>query len=375
MPHAYLFTGPEGVGRELMAMRLAQVLLCQSPVRTSVAELQARDATSGGDLDALGDLALTDACGQCDDCHLVQAGTHPDLFLVYRQLNREHPDSQVRKQKALNLGVDVIRYFVIDRVVRRPMRNRAKVFVIREAERMNDASQNSLLKTLEEPPPDTFLILLTSAMDRMLPTTKSRCQPVAFQPLPAAFVAERLGSLRADVAEPERLYAARQSGGSLGGALRTLDDGLFELKRNWGGHLMQLLRPARGFAPHSLAQPFIADAKSLGKQAAERDPDMSDTDATRAGLQALLAVLASFYQDAQRKLLGQAADPINADQPDAIDAVAAGSSARQVVAALQQIAQADDAICRNAALELTMETMFIQLARVAQGHPARRIAS
>ena len=80
------------------------------------------------------------------------------------------------------------------------LRGRAKVFILREAERMNDAAQNSLLKTLEEPPRSTFLILLTSALDRLLPTTRSRSQQVIFSPLPEAFVLEELGRLRPQAA-------------------------------------------------------------------------------------------------------------------------------------------------------------------------------
>jgi DNA polymerase-3 subunit delta' len=355
-----------------MAVRLAQVLLCQNPVSIqSPEELAGKPPmaqTTSGIENGI------DACGECEDCRLVHAGTHPDLFLIYRQLNREHPDSGIRKQKALQIGVEVIRHFLIERVSRRPMRGRAKVFIVREAERLNDTAQNSLLKTLEEPPPDTFLILLTSAMDRMLPTTKSRCQPVAFQPLPPEYVAEQLAVLRPEQAPEERLYAARHTGGSLGTALRLIDDGLFALKRPWGDPLIEIVKPVRGSAPHLLAAPFLADAKTIGKQAAERDPDMSDTDATRVGIQALLATLAGFYQDAQRQLTGAGVEPTNVDQPGVIEALATTQTPRRIVAALQQIAQADMAIGRNAALELTLETLFIQLARVAQGRPGMRIA-
>jgi DNA polymerase III delta' subunit len=360
MPHAYLFTGPDGVGREMMAVGLAQVLLCTSQVQTQ--------ATTG-----VSESGHIDACGECEDCRLVRAGTHPDLFVIYRQLNREHPDSQVRKQKALNLGVDVIRHFVIDRVNRRPMRGRAKVFVIREAERLSDTAQNSLLKTLEEPPTDTFIVMITSALDRMLPTTKSRCQPVVFQPLPASFVSDQLRLMRTDVAKEELNFAARHSAGSLGMALRLIDDGLFAMKKTWGDHLMTLARPPRGFAPHLLAQPFIADAKAIGKLAAERDSDMSDTDATRVGIQALLGTLAGFYQDAQRRAVGAAVEAANDDQPQVIDAIASAHSPRQIVTALKQIAQADAAINRNAAPELTAEAMFIGLGAIAQGKGARII--
>ena len=360
MPHAYLFTGPEGVGRETMAMRLAQILLCKSPV---VGQAPAEDEPP-----------YTEACNACDDCRMVQAGTHPDLFVIHRLLVREHPDPTIRRQKALAISAEVVRHFLIEPVGRRPSRGRAKVFIIREAERLTDTAQNSLLKTLEEPPPSTFLILITSAQDRMLPTTRSRCQRVSFQPLPAQFVTEQLAALRPDTPDAERLFAARHCGGSLGAALRLIEDGLFATKRTWGDRLVELLRPARGFAPHLLAQPFITDAKEISKQVAEREPDISESDAIRMGVQTLLAALASFYQDAQRRVSGADVPPTNADQLGVIDLLAQTHSSRQLVAALHQLAQADAAIGRNAAAELTAETLFIQLANISQGRPALRVA-
>ncbi len=371
MPHAYLFTGPEGVGREMLAVRLAQVLLCPTPTNTSA-------NAAGADADAEPATALPagiDACGVCDDCRMVQAGTHPDLFVIHRQLNREHPDATIRKQKALTISVDVIRHFLVEPVARRPLRGRAKIFIVREAERLGDGAQNSLLKTLEEPPLDTFIVLITTAMDRMLPTTRSRCQPVVFQPLPIDFVTAQLPMLRPDCSAEELGFTARHSGGSLGIAARLIDDGLYAIKQGWGDRLLELLNPPRGYAPQLLAQAFIADAKTIGGHAAERDPDMSDTDATRVGLQALLAALAGFYQDAQRGAVCSSVESINLDQPRIIEAMVRSQSSRQLVAALQQINQADLAISRNAALELTMEATFIELAQIAQGRPGRRIAS
>jgi DNA polymerase-3 subunit delta' len=95
---------------------------------------------------------------------------------VHRYLIKEHPESDVRKRKGLEISVDVLRHFVIERTALTPIRGRAKVFVIREADSMTTQAQNALLKTLEEPPGPTFIILLVSALDGLLPTTLSRCQ-------------------------------------------------------------------------------------------------------------------------------------------------------------------------------------------------------
>jgi DNA polymerase III subunit delta' len=347
MPHAYLFAGPEGVGKEMMALGLAQTLLCSAPATRELPD---------------GHMGL-DACGECADCRLVLAGTHPDLCLVYRQLNKQHPDSGIRKQRASNISVDVIRHFLIDRTGTVPTRGRARVFIIRDAERMEAPAQNSLLKTLEEPPRATFLILLTSGMDRMLPTTRSRCQQVLFGPLPADFVEGRLRELRPDADPQELAYAARHADGSLGAALRFVDDGLFEIKRKWGGQLLELVQPPRGFAPHALSKPLQADAKTLGERISERDPDASDSDVLRAGLGTLLAVLGGFYVDALRRATGAEIPLVNADQPEVIEKLVATRPPAALISSLRRISEADTNLARNASMDLTLETMFIQLAR------------
>lgn len=357
MPHAYLFAGPEGVGREMLAARLARLLLCESPPRRPLPG-ELTDATPDG----LG----RDACNQCTDCRLVDAGTHPDLHLIYRQLNRQHPDAAIRKQKALFLGVDVVRHFVVDRATTRPIRGRAKVFILREAERLNDAAQNALLKTLEEPPSDTFLILITTGLDRMLPTTRSRCQQMHFQALPADYVAQRLREMRPDAAPEVVDYLARHAEGSLGLALQMLDDNLYTLKRTWGERLLELAGGGPGFAAHTLAEPFIADARQLAERVSERDPDVSDTDALRTALQTLMAAIGDFYRDALRVKVGLASDLTNIDQAEVHERLAAGT-ADALADALHRLADAEANLRRNANVDLTSETLFLGLAAAARG--------
>ena len=357
MPHAYLFGGPDGVGKEMMALGLAQTLLCSNPVH--------REPPSDLALPAHGPQHFVDACGTCRDCLLAQASTHPDLILIHRQLNKQHPDAAIRKQQALFLTVDVVRHFLVERAGMMPARGRARVFIVREAERMNDAAQNSLLKTLEEPPKATFIILLTNAMDRMLQTTRSRCQQVLFGSLPLDYIVSRLRELRPDADEAHITYAARRCSGSLGNALRQIDDGLFEMKQAWGSRLIDLAQPPRGFAPHRLAEPFEADAKTLGKLVQERDPEVSDTDAVREGLVILVAVLGDFYIDALRRVTGPDLPPINADQPRVIEALT-GLGLSGLNRALRELNQADTHLTRNANLTLTLESLFIRLARARE---------
>ncbi len=358
MPHAYLFTGPEGVGRELLARRLAQTLLCAAPADGAPPE------ELGG---FLGMEQVRDACGTCPDCRLVVADTHPDLTIIHRMLAKQHPESDVRRKKAQVISIDVIRHFMISRVALRPAHGRAKVFIVREAERLSEEAENCLLKTLEEPPGDTFIILVTSAMDRMLPTTRSRCQQVLFAALPAAFVRERLSALRPDASEAEIAYLARHTGGRLGHALELIDDGLFPLATGWAQRLAGLASPPRGFSAHALVQPFLADARRLAKGASDRDPEMSDLDATRVGLQRLLGVLAGWYQEAMRRVVGVPGESLHADLDGLADGIAAGQSAERLVRALRQLNETDGHLGRNANIDLAVENLFIRLGGMVRG--------
>jgi DNA polymerase III subunit delta' len=354
-PHAYLFAGLDGVGKEMMALRLARILLCQSPITTTMPDQP--------------DMPALDACGQCQDCQVLMGhdAAHPDLSLIYRQLARQHPDSTIRNQKALFLGVEVIRHFLVEKATIRPNRGKARVFIVREAERMNEAAQNSLLKTLEEPPTSTFIILICSALDRMLPTTRSRCQEVIFQALPPDFIQQKLSKLHPDIAPSEAAYLARHANGSLGAAVLHHEAGLFPLKQKWGQELAKLIAGNKGQAPHALAKPLEQDAAELGKRLISDDSDLSATDATRTGLQALLSCLADFYLDATRRTAKADLPMINNDQPKVIDALCRARKGQALLSSFRYLAQADNALGRNAPLELLLNTLFIQL-----NHPVTR---
>lgn len=145
--HAYLFVGPPGSGVGDAARCFAAVLLCGA----------------GG-------------CGECSACARVLAGRHPDVVEV------EPVGTELRVEQARE---------IIEVAFRSPVETPRKVIVIHEAERMNEATANRLLKTFEEPPERTIFVLLTSAPDELLPTVRSRCQVVIFSALPAAAARER----------------------------------------------------------------------------------------------------------------------------------------------------------------------------------------
>jgi len=265
VPHSYIFHGPEGVGKSLLARQWAKLLLCPKPVRRPLSTMKEAKTANN----ALNE--IDDCCDQCHDCRLVEADTHPDLHIINRDLARF--TSVKRARQLINLPIDVIREFVIKPAGVVPTRGRARVFIIEESETMNPASQNALLKTLEEPPPETFLILITSRPERFLPTVRSRCQSVRFGPLSYAFISERLTA--AGVPAEQVRYWADFCNGRLGPALELAQMDLYEKK-------CQLIEQLAGLNYYSAldAAAWIVDqakdfARSYQKQ--HKEPPAEDT--------------------------------------------------------------------------------------------------
>lgn len=179
--HAYVLAGPEGGGKQLAARAFAAALICRD----------------GG-------------CGTCRDCRLALDDRHPNEFVV-------EPEGR-------DIHVDTIRTEVWQPIHRTAPEPGRKVFLIREADRLNPAAADVLLKVLEEPPADAVILLLSARPDELPDTVLSRCHVVTFQPLPERFV---IDALIAEGADPTRAaIAARLSSGNLGRARRlaTRDD-------------------------------------------------------------------------------------------------------------------------------------------------------
>lgn len=201
--HAYLFEGPDGVGKETTAAALAARLLCQQP------------AADG------------ESCGLCDSCRMLAGGAHPDFHRIHRGLYKQHPDPRVRRTTGLYITIDIVRHFLISPAALTPRMGGARVFVVAEAERMTDDAQNALLKTLEEPPGRTVIILLTSAGSRLLSTIRSRCRQITFQALPRSFVEHTL-THRMAIAPGAAASLASLCGGRIGAAARWHQCGLLD---------------------------------------------------------------------------------------------------------------------------------------------------
>lgn len=176
---AYLFTGPGGVGKETTALTFARALNCQHPHPDG------------------------DACGKCSPCRKIEKGTNPDVELITPQKN-SLKISQIRKLRV--------------KASFKPMESKFKVYVIADTEKLTTEAANCFLKTLEEPPEKTVIILLTSYLSLLLPTIISRCQLIRFSPLPTSKIEETLQHNLGITLAKAKLFA-RLSGGSLGRAV------------------------------------------------------------------------------------------------------------------------------------------------------------
>ena len=147
--HAYLFQGEEGVGKEALARTFAAGLQCQSE-------------------------SADKPCKECVSCRQMESGNQPDVIWVTRE-------------KA-SLGVDEIREQLCNTMDIKPFSSPYKIYLVPEAEKMTEAAQNALLKTIEEPPEYGIVILMTSNISALLPTIQSRCLTMEFRPLSTAVV-------------------------------------------------------------------------------------------------------------------------------------------------------------------------------------------
>ena len=199
----FLFVGPPGIGKRSFALRLAQSLLCP---RHPPEQL--------------------DPCGQCEDCQQVLAGTHPDV----EQLAKPADRSFIPLELLIGDRQHRLREGLCARIALRPARGRRKVAIIDDADRLNLEGANCLLKTLEEPPPGSVLILIGTSPQRQLPTIRSRCQIVRFQPLDEAVAAQLLLDNEIVDSEADALRLARASGGSLAYAAEMASPELWQFR-------------------------------------------------------------------------------------------------------------------------------------------------
>jgi len=230
LSHAYILAGEEGLGKHLLADRVAEALLCT------------------GDDDV-------HPCGMCVSCIQAEAGTNPDIIYVTHE-------------KQL-ISVGDIRSQVVEDIQVKPYAGKYKIYIIDEAERMNEQAQNALLKTLEEPPSYAVILLLAANTGSFLPTILSRCITLPLKPVRTEAIAELLTS-RYNLPDYMARTCASFSGGSIGKAIRYATDPEFVSTRD------EVIRLMSGIDHMSHAElmeslSFFGDEKSRGNDSHKVD--------------------------------------------------------------------------------------------------------
>ena len=287
LPHGLVFAGPVGVGKASTATALSKLFLCEKP-------------------------QLDLPCGRCESCRVFAAGNHPDHHVITKELIRYH--DKTGKSKGIELSIHVLRPELIDPANRKPIMGRGKVFVVEQADLMNAQAQNSILKTLEEPAGRTLILLITDQPSALLPTIRSRCQTFRFAPLDSPTVLRELQRRGIDPATAAD--AARFAEGSLGVALKWIEDGVIAPARELTGWIESLIA---GRPPENLPAWFKSAAEAYAEKQLERDELASKDQANREGLNLYLRLAAAHF----RKRLAHSTDGVDLEHAcSAIEALA-----------------------------------------------------
>ena len=320
VPNSLLFAGPEGVGKKQFAIELARSFVCQSP----------RNGLACGSCSACKRVGLfnTPTSEKGDDYDLVFFGEHPDVGIVipYKR----------------NLRVGAIRALEMQANYR-PYEARARVLIIDDAEKMNDAASNALLKTLEEPSSTTFLILITSRPDALLSTIRSRCQTIRFAPVAETELEDLLIERRKFTPTDAKL-AARLANGRVSTAL-TIDLDKFRSQR-----IAQMSVIEKAF--------INVDRASL-LRSAEQVNDAKNKDLFEENL----AILETLIRDMWTLKNGSLHEAIrNFDIADELERVSLQVDPRQLEAALNEIESLRQSFAVNINRKSATDALFMKIA-------------
>ncbi|MBO3723513.1 DNA polymerase III subunit delta' [Actinomyces bowdenii] len=350
MTHAWLITGPPGSGRSNAARAFAACLQCTGP---------------------------EPGCGRCKACRDVITGSHPDVV-------------RLTTEKLL-ITMDEVKE-LIGEAQRRPWTGRWRVILVEDADRMAERTTNVLLKSIEEPPPQTVWLLCTPSADDVLPTIRSRCRLVTLRIPPAQAVAELL--VHRDGADPElAARAARASQSHIGLARHLATD-----PDAWDRRRRLLMSPVslRSVGDAVLAAASLVEAaESEAKEAtAERDA-RERAELTRAlGLEGegrvppalrsqirqleedqkrrarrartdvldrAMIDLLSFYRDVLATQMGSEVERVNIDLAETVEQVARTTAPQQSLARIAAIEECRTRLRSNAAPLLAVEALMVQL--------------
>ena len=331
-----IFSGPEGVGKRLTAVAVAQALNCTAAdhLRKGYGgppELHAKaEAAADGSAPAVADIVF-DACGKCAACRRIGRGAYPDV-------------QTIEPGETGSIRIEQVRA-AIDQTMYRPFEGRRRVTIIAQADALVQAAQNALLKTLEEPLASSVFILITSRPGALLPTVRSRCAHLRFGRLHAADVAAVLEAGHG-YDHQEALAAAAASDGSIQQALNLEAEEYVEAR----GDAENLLRVA-GRDPRTRLEQARGLLKGEGSASAERDY-----------LAMRLEALSSVLRDVGVLTSGADARLIaNLDRRAALDNLARTLGGDRIEKSFEAVTTARDALERNVGPKVVADWLAVNV--------------
>ena len=223
--HAYLFTGPNRVGKRTLAVDFARALNCN-----------AQDIAMPGWAELQPDIP----CGQCSACDRIARSSYADVQIITSRTQSSKDTDSKATQRRVMIGIDLIKDLQSDAMLE-PYEGRTKVFIIDEANRMSPDASNALLKTLEEPPGRVHIILTSPSADLLPETITSRCHLVRLRPVPTDVIEAALVA-RSDVTADDANKLAKMSMGAPGWAIAAVNDpSLVDVRRQSASRIVDVI--------------------------------------------------------------------------------------------------------------------------------------
>ncbi len=323
IPHALLFTGIEGTGRENAALTLAKACNCfgknpEPSQNNNQFELRQNDQSFP-----------TEPCNTCHSCRRIESDNHPDIIRI--------------KPVGSYIRIDKIRT-LCEKLIRKPYEAGMRVVIISDAQALNPSAANALLKLLEEPPDRTILILIAPQIADLLPTIVSRCQNIRFNPISRKNLA-RLLNKEYGLDQVEADLTAAMSGGSITRALE-MNGSNWKQQRDWLLKGSGLDRPAE--LPEKSAGQLMLFAEKLAQN---KNNIPGSLEIFKSWIRDL--IIFKFNRD---KI-------INRDLVDKIKGASRGMTIKILIKKIDVIQSAQKDVQYNMNTRMAMEVMMIRLAR------------
>jgi DNA polymerase-3 subunit delta' len=300
--HAYLFTGPSGVGRRTLALRFAQAINCSQPPSVGI------------------------PCMQCRTCTLLEQMQHPDLAVVQaEQIGEILKIDQIRElQHILALS---------------PYEARYRIALLLRFEEAHISAANAILKTLEEPPGKVIFLLTADTLESLPATIVSRCETIRLMPAPRSQISQALSNLTNIDSQHAQLIASL-SNGCYGLAMRMIQfPDIFKQRQDWINEFLELL--------HSSLVKRFASAETFAQE--------------KSSLLSILSSWIAFWRDVMLSTIKADFQPANLDYQVEIQKIASTIDSKIIFKSLLALRQTYNLVSRNINPRLALETLMLDL--------------